>query len=379
MVRILATADWQLDMRAHRLSKEGRDELYKARLDALSALLKLAKKENVDYILAAGDLFEVANPRDQLVKDTAKILQSHSKVPIHVIPGNHDLYGDGGVWKKPAITNIKHLIIHSDYSPIELDGFILHPLPVKSKHELTPYNDYLEDVNADDRIHVVMAHAHDTSYMDIEKISNHEVETKLKIDTGIVQNKGYDFCILGHWHSWTEVQTNALYPGTHEQTKFGERDAGYVAIIDIEKGKKPKIMKHKSGQLTWEKIEIDVTGHSEDEIINTIREKMEQETTFLSVDLVGDCDVKFAADSIPRIRESCEPMFKHFELHSKRTEISIDLDSMMESYPLPPLLNDIQGEILLELSNNPGDAGLMVELIEFWRHLRNSGLIGDDV
>ena len=52
---------------------------------------------------------------------------------------------------------------------------------------------------------------------------------------------------------------------------------------------------------------------------------------------------------------------------------------MMKSYPLPPLLNDIQGEILLQLSNNPGDAGLMAELIEFWRHLRNSGLIGDDV
>lgn len=379
MVRILATADWQLDMKAHRLSKDAKDELYKARLDALSTLLKLAKKENVDYILAAGDLFEVANPREQLVKDTAKILQSHSNVPIHVIPGNHDLYGDGGVWKKPAVTSIKHLIIHSEYSPIELDGFVLHPLPVKSKHELTPYNDYLEDVNADERIHVVMAHAHDTSYMDIEKISSHEIETKLKIDTSIVQTKGYDFCILGHWHSWTEVQKNALYPGTHEQTKFGERDAGYVAIIDIENGKEPIIAKHKVGQLSWEKMEIDVTGNSEDEIINVIREKMDQEVTFLSVDLVGECDVKFTADSIPRIIESCDPMFKHFELYSEKTEISFDIDSMMKLYPLTPLLNDIQNELLSELSKNPDDADIMAELVEFWRHLRDSGLIGGGV
>jgi len=133
------------------------------------------------------------------------------------------------------------------------------------------------------------------------------------------------------------------------------------------------------GQLSWEKMEIDVTGNSEDEIINVIREKMEQEVTFLSVDLVGECDVKFIADSIPRIIESCEPMFKHFELHSEKTEISFDLDSMMKRYPLPPLLNDIQNEILSELSEKPDDANLMAELVEFWRNLRDSGLIGDDV
>ena len=376
MVKLLATADWQLDMRAHRLSKEGRDTLYKARLDALSALLKLAKKENVNYILAAGDLFEVPNPRDQLVKDTAKILQAYSDVPIHVIPGNHDLYGDGGVWKKSAVTSIKHLTIHSEYSPIELDGFVLHPLPVKSKHELTPYNDYLDDVNTDQRIHVVMAHAHDISYMDLEEISSHEIETKLKIDTSIVQKKGYDFCILGHWHSWTVVQKNALYPGTHEQTKFGERDAGYVAIIEIDGDKDPIITKHKVGQLSWGKIEVEITEKEEDEIINVIRERKEDGITFLSVDLVGEYDVNFRADSIPRIVEACEPMFKHFELNLEKTEISIDLNTIGSLHQLPPLLSDIQNEILSELGEKPDDDNLLAELEEFWRNLRNSGLIG---
>ena len=39
MVKLLATADWQLDMKAGRLSEEGKEALYQARLDALSALL----------------------------------------------------------------------------------------------------------------------------------------------------------------------------------------------------------------------------------------------------------------------------------------------------------------------------------------------------
>ena len=52
---------------------------------------------------------------------------------------------------------------------------------------------------------------------------------------------------------------------------------------------------------------------------------------------------------------------------------------MMKRFPLPPLLNDIQNEILSELSEKPDDANLMAELVEFWRNLRDSGLIGDDV
>lgn len=131
-------------------------------------------------------------------------------------------------------------------------------------------------------------------------------------------------------------------------------------------------------ELTWEHMEIDVSENGEDECIDAIREKMEQNVTFLSVDLLGECDLKFTADSIPRINESCEPMFKHFELNSGKTKMAIDVNLMMERYPLPPLLSEIQNEILSELKEKPNDLDLLAELIEFWRNLRDSGLIGDD-
>ena len=70
-------------------------------------------------------------------------------------------------------------------------------------------------------------------------------------------------------------------------------------------------------------------------------------------------------------------MFKHFELNSGKTEVAIDVNLMMERYPLPPLLSDIQNEILSELKEKPNDVDLLAELVEFWRNLRDSGLIGD--
>ena len=68
MVKLLATADWQLDMRAHKLSKHAKEMLYDARLKALDSLLKMGKEHGVEAILAAGDLFEVPNPRKSLVE-----------------------------------------------------------------------------------------------------------------------------------------------------------------------------------------------------------------------------------------------------------------------------------------------------------------------
>ena len=91
---------------------------------------------------------------------------------------------------------------------------------------------------------------------------------------------------------------------------------------------------------------------------------------------MGEYDVNFRADSIPRIVEACEPMFKHFELNLEKTEISIDLNTIGSLHQLPPLLSDIQNEILSELGEKPDDDNLLAELEEFWRNLRNSGLIG---
>ena len=58
MVKILATADWQMDMKGGRLNEAARATLAQARLDALDAIFVLAEAEKVDCILAAGDLFD---------------------------------------------------------------------------------------------------------------------------------------------------------------------------------------------------------------------------------------------------------------------------------------------------------------------------------
>ena len=380
MVKLLATADWQLDMRAHKLTKHAKEMLYDARLKALDSLLKMGREHGVEAILAAGDLFEVPNPRKSLVEDVARILHTNNSIDVHIIPGNHDLCQSGSVWAQPELASINHLHIHKKYFEVDLGTFVLHPLPVHHKHELEPYDSLLPDVSGDSRIHVVMAHAHDVSYMDFSS-TEHETEAKLPIDTLKVKQKGYDVCILGHWHSWTQVQDNALYPGTHEQTKFGERDAGFVALIEVESGQTPTFEKLKSGQLTWRKEQLSIDDHTEESLIASIDAIREEGCDFLHLTLSGEADIQFITDAIPRFKAAAEPRFGYLEIDSSGVQRRIDIEAMRQKTTLPPMLNEIQEDILLEMNSTTNEEDLeclQSELVEFWRNLRNAGLMGDE-
>ena len=381
MVRILATADWQMDMVGGGLNPDAREYLSAARLETIEKILELAKEEDVDVILAAGDLFEYPSPTPEVINSVANILQ-RSKVPIHAIPGNHDLYGSSSVWNTPEFREIEHFHLHSEQTQTEIaEGVTLHSIPVKSKYDIQPQNELLEDVSDEDGVHIVMAHAHDVA---VSTFGGHEGDCKLPIDSSKVIGKGYSLLILGHWHSWFEVQENrVLYPGTHEQTKFGERDAGYVAIIDVpEGGGEPQIEKKKVGKIQWASEEFDCTEKElPDDLIEFVRNQRDDGVEFLKLKLIGEVDVDALAGAIPEAKAACGPMVRHLDVSSDELTTVIDVEAMTNKVDLPMGLREIQSSILTELENAQGNEemtnNLMDELYELYRACRDAGIIGE--
>jgi len=380
MVRILATADWQMDMAGGGLNSSARDYLSAARVETIEKILELAKEEDVDVILAAGDLFEYPSPTPEVINSVANILQ-RSKVPIHAIPGNHDLYGSSSVWNTPEFRAIEHFHLHSEQTQTEIaEGVTLHSIPVKSKYDIQPQNELLEDVSDEDGVHIVMAHAHDVA---VSTFGGHEGDCKLPIDSSKVIGKGYSLLILGHWHSWFEVQENrVLYPGTHEQTKFGERDAGYVAIIDVpEGGGEPQIEKKKVGKIQWASEEFDCTEKElPDDLIEFVRNQRDDGVEFLKLKLIGEVDVDALAGAIPEAKAACGPMVRHLDVSSDELTTVIDVEAMTNKVDLPMGLREIQSSILTELENAQGNEemtnNLMDELYALYRACRDAGIIG---
>jgi DNA repair exonuclease SbcCD nuclease subunit len=379
MVRILATADWQVDALGGGLNQDARQHLSTTRINTIEKILEVAKKENIDHILAAGDLFEYPKPTQEAITSTATILQRHHTIPIHAIPGNHDLFGPGSVWNTPEFKAISHFHLYKEKECIELtNGVFLHPIPVKNKFSTERQDELLEDVSEETGIHIVMAHAHDVAYMDF---SDHENDCNLPIDSGNVLAKGFDLLILGHWHSWNEIVKNrVIYPGTHEQTKFGERDAGYVAIIDIpEDGGEPSIERRKVGQIRWSSKSFDCTDKElPDELIDFVRDASE-DTDFLKLELTGEIDLDLMVDAIPRAKQACGPFMRHLEIDDQKLTSRIDVEEMMDKVDLPVGLREIQNSILSELEvaqgNDATSNALHEELQALYRACREAGIV----
>jgi len=381
MVKILATADWQMDMAGGGLNSDAREYLSAARVETIETILKLAKEENVDVILAAGDLFEFPRVSPEATNAVAQVLQ-RSEVPIHAIPGNHDLYGSSSVWNTPEFRAIDHFHLHNEQTQTEIsEGVFLHSIPVKSIYDIQPQDELLEDVSDEDGVHIVMAHAHDVA---VGTFGAHEDGVKLPIDSSKVIGKGYSLLILGHWHSWLEVQEHrVLYPGTHEQTKFGERDAGYVAIIDVpEDGGEPQIEKKKVGQIQWASEEFDCTEKElPDDLIEFVRQQVDDGVDFLKLKLIGEVEVDALAGAIPEAKAACGPMVRHLDVSSDELTRVIDVEAMTNKVDLPMGLREIQSSILTELENAQGNEemtnNLMDELYALYRACRDAGIIGE--
>ena len=379
MVKILATADWQMDMVGGGLNPDARKYLSAARVETIEKILELAKEENVDVILAAGDLFEYPRPTPEVTAAVAKVLQ-RSKVPIYAIPGNHDLYGSSSVWNTPEFREIQHFHLHHEQSQTEIaDGVILHSIPVKNIYDIQPQDELLEDVSNEDGVHIVMAHAHDVA---VGTFGAHENSIKLPIDSSKVIGKGYSLLILGHWHSWLEVEENrVLYPGTHEQTKFGERDAGYVAIIDVpEDGSEPQIVQKKVGKIQWANEEFDCTERElPDDLIEFVRQQVDDGVEFLKLKLFGEVDVDALAGAIPDAKAVCGTLVRHFDVSTDDLTTVIDVEAMTNKVELPMGLREIQSSILTDLKNEQGNEemtnNLMDELTALYRACRSAGII----
>jgi len=379
MVKILATADWQMDMVGDGLNPDAREYLSAARVETIEKILELAKEENVDVILAAGDLFEYPRPTPEVTAAVAKVLQ-RSKVPIYAIPGNHDLYGSSSVWNTPEFREIRHFNLHHEQSQTEIaDGVILHSIPVKNIYDIQPQDELLEDVSDEDGVHIVMAHAHDVA---VGTFGAHENSIKLPIDSSKVIGKGYSLLILGHWHSWLEVEENrVLYPGTHEQTKFGERDAGYVAIIDVpEDGSEPQIVQKKVGKIQWANEEFDCTERElPDDLIEFVRQQVDDGVEFLKLKLFGEVDVDALAGAIPDAKAVCGTLVRHFDVSTDDLTTVIDVEAMTNKVELPMGLREIQSSILTDLENEQGNEemtnNLMDELTALYRACRSAGII----
>lgn len=272
MVRFIQTSDWQIGMRGSGLGEAG-FAVREKRIESITNILKAAEENKADFVLVCGDTFEHNNISNDEVSRVVATFNKYPEIPILLLPGNHDALGPDCVYNRDIFTRIPNLTVMRTCDPVEIDGATLHPLPISSSSRTEIDTDKLPNVIDIEGIHIGVAHGSlGGVFLDPD------IDLDYPIDPSCVERTGLDYLALGHWHGHREYKDDEgiiriAYSGTHEQTSYREKNAGYCLLVEIErKGEAPRITPIKCGQLTWDSIDFEMVDKNS---LDELTEKLE--------------------------------------------------------------------------------------------------------
>lgn len=266
-VKLLHTADWQMGMKALQAGEKAK-EVRSKRYETAARIVELAKREAVDFVLLAGDLFEDHDVDESVVRKTVAVLDSFGPIPVFVLPGNHDPLIPGGVWDRQSWQRVgAHVtLLGRAQEVIVSDRVAIYPSPLHQKQSAMDPTEWIPSRASDDeRIRIGIAHG---SLDLLPDRSNFPIAAKRANETGL------DYLALGDWHGFLQ-HGRAVYSGTMEQTSFNENDPGNVAIVRIaDAGDEPVISKQRVGKLAWSEHRPNIHDVTDiEQLRNAIRDK----------------------------------------------------------------------------------------------------------
>ncbi|MGC3957031.1 MAG: DNA repair exonuclease [Verrucomicrobiota bacterium] len=325
-MKFLHTSDWQMGMKADSVGLMA-ERVREERLEAAKRVVQTAKEQGAEMILLTGDVFEDNAVDRLLVRKVGEILREFPGA-VYIIPGNHDPLLPGSVWEHVVWQEADNITVFREPEPVELDGCILFPCPLHEKYSTKNQTAW---INAKEATKPSIGLAHGN----VEGIPNGEPDYPIPRDAAIRQ--GLDYLALGHWHSFARYEDadgvcRMAYSGTHETTKFGERDSGKAVIVEIaQRGSPPRMTPVKTGRLDWRTIERSVDQpHSLEALVDELGKLDQPNGLLVRVFLEG---VLFPEDRQPllRIEELLASRFLYGALDASRLIPAPDGEGWIES------------------------------------------------
>ena len=268
MARFIHTADWQIGKPYQRIKDEHkRFKLRQERLTAISRIKEVARKQESQFILIAGDLFDSPTPSNSCITEVLEAI-GEMNVPVLAIPGNHDHGALGTVWHTDDFNKYQkqmapNLLLLLDSQPIEVEDAIIFPCPLLRNKDNTDPTLWLRNLNwesiCSNKPRIVIAHGgvHEFGGRDYSFDEEAQSGANNLININHLPYDEIDYIALGDWHNLKQVSDKAWYSGTPEPDRFdqGENNArGQVLQVDVSRNQKPEVKSIVTGRFKWHNI-----------------------------------------------------------------------------------------------------------------------------
>ncbi len=239
MVRFLHTSDWQLGMTRYFLDDEAQSRFDQDRLDVVARLAVLSRERGCAFVVVAGDVFETNQPDPRTITRAMEALATFD-VPVYLLPGNHDTYDPGSVYRHPAFLErrpdlVEVLVDNQPRTPVT--GVEVVGAPWTSKRPLsdpvTPVCEALAGGGGARR--VVVGHGQIDAV-----VGDHRDPGSVRLDEleMALAAGGVDYVALGDRHAALDVGDTGRvwYSGAPEATSFREVERGCALVVELADG-----------------------------------------------------------------------------------------------------------------------------------------------
>lgn len=269
--RFLHTGDLHLDSPVEGLAAEAPPEvmsvLRNATTDAWRAIVRLAITERADFIVVAGDVFEVASPtllgqtrfRDGLAELAAAGIGSF------VVHGNHDPM-DGRSWAPSlAFPDAVHRFgaIAGESVPVMRDGVEIARIHGRSYPRSSVSDNYAAEFRADPSAPFSIGLLH----TNVGDRPGHHNYAPCSIED--LRASGMDYWALGHIHQPGQVLADppAYYSGIPQGRDPGELGARGCYVVDVDGAGGVAARFIATDVVRWQPLDVSIADLAHDEAL----------------------------------------------------------------------------------------------------------------
>lgn len=283
-MRLIHTADWQIGKVFRFVDQATMGVLQEARLEAISAIGRLALEHAASVVLVAGDIYDVATAEDRTLAQPLARMRAFPTVEWHLIPGNHDPHQPGGPWDRLVHRGLPpNVRVHLEPVPASIvDGTAqLLPAPLARRRGLDDPTAWMDQVPASEQtIRIGLAHG------SISAFGSDALTQPNLIDPSRPERAGLAYLALGDWHGVKRIGPRCWYSGTPEVDDFGVAEGGFALLVDLAApAAPPAVERLRTGRFDWRQETMQVHGEDDIDVLGARIAALHEDPACLLVDL----------------------------------------------------------------------------------------------
>lgn len=224
-MKILHTADLHLDSAFCASSPSEAAARRERQRNVLKKIFSVAKSENCDMVLIAGDLFDTSFVTPETRELCISLFSDFGK-PVVIAPGNHDPYVDGSFYQSSELSENVYVFSSQtlQYFDFPDEGITVAGFAFTSSALLKNPLEEAVPVRHNERLFVLCAHT------ELGALATRYAP----ISCADIERYGFDYAALGHVHNVPVISENIRYCGFPEGRSFDEQGAGGVLLITLD-------------------------------------------------------------------------------------------------------------------------------------------------